>query len=200
MKMQLVSSSTTRKTLKSIFFPIIFVSHFLSSYSQADSAGERDTIYFTLPPSPEVLASHLFGVSEARPLTRSLSFKDSNASEQTEKERSVTMPILFYFGKTTITSDSKPFLDNVGKMLVAPENLVKRLVVEGHTDSIGSSNYNFTLSERRARAIKEYLVSNFGVHPDRLTTVGKGESFLYNQQNPTSAENRRVEFLPLTHS
>jgi len=48
------------------------------------------------------------------------------------------------------------------------------VTIEGHTDSIGSDAYNQRLSERRAAAVKQYLVSK-GVGADRLTTVGRGE-------------------------
>jgi OmpA-OmpF porin, OOP family len=49
------------------------------------------------------------------------------------------------------------------------------VTIEGHTDSIGSESYNQRLSERRALAVKHYLVSR-GVAGDRLDTVGYGES------------------------
>ena len=47
--------------------------------------------------------------------------------------------------------------------------------IEGHTDSIGSDSYNQALSERRAQAVKAYLVSK-GISATRLSTEGKGES------------------------
>jgi len=49
-----------------------------------------------------------------------------------------------------------------------------QVTIEGHTDSIGSDSYNQRLSERRAQAVKAYLVSK-GVAASRLETVGKGE-------------------------
>lgn len=200
MNKKISTSNSTLKALKLFAVPVIVYSQCLSAYAQADQNESRDTIYFTLPPSPEVLASHLFGAEKPRTLTRSLSFKSSSASAPADTERSVAMPILFHFGKTTITTESKPFLDNVGKMLVEPDNIAQRLFVEGHTDSVGGTQFNHALSEQRAKAIKEYLVSNFGVNSDRLVPVGKGESLLYNQQYPESGENRRVEFLPLASS
>ncbi len=50
-----------------------------------------------------------------------------------------------------------------------------QVTIEGHTDSIGSDGYNLRLSERRAKAVKMYLVAR-GVEGSRLDTLGKGES------------------------
>jgi outer membrane protein OmpA-like peptidoglycan-associated protein len=63
--------------------------------------------------------------------------------------------------------------------------------IEGHTDASGSREYNLALSQRRAEAVKQFLVSQ-GVSPDRLTTVGYGFDRLANAADPRSAENRRV--------
>ncbi len=69
-----------------------------------------------------------------------------------------------------------------------------RIRIEGHTDSAGSEEYNLHLSQRRAEAVKQLLVSKV-VYPDRMTAIGFGESrpkagndTLYGQQL-----NRRVE-------
>lgn len=169
----------------------------LAAGVHAGDVSSRDTVYFTLPPSPEVLASHLFGGEPERPLTRSISFKKPTSDERVvENRRSVTMPVLFHFGKTTITRESRPFLDNVGEMLVSPSYADRALIVEGHTDAIGSAEFNQGLSELRALAIRDYLVNNFAIDPARLLPVGRGESLLYNKINPKAGENRRVEFMP----
>ncbi len=68
------------------------------------------------------------------------------------------------------------------------------LVVTGYTDSTGSKAYNMKLSERRAEAVKAYLVSK-GVAADRITTKGEGEAnpVASNKTNEGRAQNRRVE-------
>ena len=68
----------------------------------------------------------------------------------------------------------------------------KAFLIEGHTDKKGTRAYNDELSKRRAEAVKEYLVRETGVSPDRLQTVGKGFSEPANPKNPYAAENRRV--------
>lgn len=68
------------------------------------------------------------------------------------------------------------------------------LVIVGHTDSVGSDEYNLGLSQRRADAARSYLTTQ-GVSPNRLTTVGKGERepIASNDSDAGRQQNRRVE-------
>jgi len=72
------------------------------------------------------------------------------------------------------------------------------LEIQGHTDSVGSAEYNQQLSERRAQAVREYLVER-GINPERLEAVGYGESqpTASNETGAGRAENRRVQLEPL---
>jgi OOP family OmpA-OmpF porin len=83
--------------------------------------------------------------------------------------------MLFGFDKSSVKPEGKVALDEqvVGKMQANPQ--VELLLITGHTDRIGSDQYNQKLSERRADAVKEYLVSK-GIEASRLHSVGKGES------------------------
>jgi len=81
--------------------------------------------------------------------------------------------INFDFNKYNIKREFAPVLDEAAQIL--KDNPDVKVTVEGHTDSIGSDSYNQRLSERRAAAVKHYLVSR-GVAADRLETVGYGES------------------------
>lgn len=67
--------------------------------------------------------------------------------------------------------------------------------IAGHTDSVGSDAYNQKLSQRRAKAVRDYLIANFGMDPARLTAVGYGESkpIASNDTDAGRAENRRME-------
>jgi outer membrane protein OmpA-like peptidoglycan-associated protein len=87
-------------------------------------------------------------------------------------KRIVLRGINFDFNKANIKREFAPVLDEAAQILT--DNPSVRVTVEGHTDSIGSDSYNQRLSERRANAVKQYLVSR-GVMADRLETVGKGE-------------------------
>ena len=67
-------------------------------------------------------------------------------------------------------------------------------VIEGHTDSKGSEEYNLELSKRRAQSVVSYLVRN-GVVSERLESKGLGFSQPYYPQRPEAAENRRVRIV-----
>ena len=70
-----------------------------------------------------------------------------------------------------------------------------KVVIEGHTDSRGAASYNQSLSQKRATAVMEYLISSFSVATDRVSAVGKGESSPIADNNTAEgrAANRRVQ-------
>ncbi len=102
--------------------------------------------------------------------------------------------ILFLPGKAIISEPSKEVLDQVAEILV--ENpTVKKIEVGGHADATGNPAFNKTLSQKRAEAVKKYLVA-VGVEESRLTAVGYGQDLPIadNQTAEGRAKNRRVEF------
>ncbi len=161
-----------------------------SSMALADQVAQADpnTIYFDAP-SPEELASQMFP-----PRYRSVSI--GGEPGQRQQEAGFGMMINFEFDSTDITDESKNLLQSVGEMLGMEAARQRAIVIEGHTDAIGGAAYNQQLSEGRARAIKDYLVQQFGVAPKRLLVVGKGERELYAQKDPNAGINRRVTFRP----
>jgi outer membrane protein OmpA-like peptidoglycan-associated protein len=100
--------------------------------------------------------------------------------------------LLFDFGKSDLRSETKTNLDKLADILKKYPDT--NIVVEGNTDSVGSEESNQKLSEQRAQAVGNYLVS-INVSHSRLTTVGYGET----QPTDTNATaggrqaNRRVE-------
>jgi OOP family OmpA-OmpF porin len=101
--------------------------------------------------------------------------------------------INFEFDSAKITSDSKATLDDALQILNRHPNLM--VEIAGHTDSIGSAEYNQGLSERRARAVMDHFVAN-GISASRLTYRGYGETMpIADNGTPEGrAQNRRVEF------
>lgn len=98
----------------------------------------------------------------------------------------------FDFDKSDIRPDSRPVLDEAGVLL--RENKDVTISVEGHTDALGSDEYNQGLSIRRSEAVFRYLV-NRGVAPERMEVFGYGESrpLADNDTESGRAQNRRVE-------
>jgi outer membrane protein OmpA-like peptidoglycan-associated protein len=111
----------------------------------------------------------------------------------------IAMTVQFAFDSAEIISESKPNLDSLGTALSSPELATYQIRIEGHTDSIGQPGYNHHLSARRAESVKQYLVEQGGVAPERLAIVGRGEDE-HIADNTTSTgrqKNRRVEFVNL---
>jgi OmpA-OmpF porin, OOP family len=104
--------------------------------------------------------------------------------------------INFDFDKANIKAESNPILDEVTEYLKANPNV--KMEVQGHTDGKGKAAYNLKLSDKRAAAVKAYLVGK-GVAADRLETKGFGltKPVAPNDTEENRARNRRVEFKPI---
>jgi outer membrane protein OmpA-like peptidoglycan-associated protein len=102
--------------------------------------------------------------------------------------------VLFGFDQSSLSYDAKTSLDKLVKVLDGyPDTDIE---IQGHTDSQGSLTYNQALSERRATAVAEYLVSK-NVSVGRLAVIGFGETLpkYLNDTEDGRAQNRRVEFV-----
>ncbi len=111
-----------------------------------------------------------------------------------EKKLELADKVYFQTGKTTIRTVSYGLLDEVASVINGhPE--VKKIAIEGHTDSVGKASFNTKLSQGRAEAVRKYLVEK-GVEPSRLSAKGYGESQpIADNKTPRGREqNRRVEF------
>lgn len=100
--------------------------------------------------------------------------------------------VLFAFDSAELTSSAKDQLADVANRLISV-SLVGAKVI-GHTDNVGSDQYNQGLSERRAQSVADFLASQ-GVPADKLTTQGMGETqpVADNESDDGRAKNRRVE-------
>jgi outer membrane protein OmpA-like peptidoglycan-associated protein len=100
--------------------------------------------------------------------------------------------VLFDFDKATLKPAAQQELATVVQEM--QENPTLRAELVGHTDSIGTEQYNLGLSKRRADAVKTFLVSK-GIAADRIRTEGRGEAepIAPNTTNEGRAQNRRVE-------
>ncbi len=109
--------------------------------------------------------------------------------------RYVSHGILFDTNSDRLKPESAAAIQTVAKALGTNPNL--KLLIEGHTDSVGNAAANMDLSKRRAEAVKGVLVSQFGVDAARLTTNGLGATKpLDSNDTPQGrAQNRRVEFV-----
>ncbi|MGQ9535431.1 MAG: OmpA family protein [bacterium] len=105
----------------------------------------------------------------------------------------------FEFNSAKLKPESYPVLDNAAMILTKhPEIDVE---IQGHTDNIGSEEYNKKLSQKRAEAVQQYLIDKHMIEPVRLIPIGYGEScpVADNSTEQGRQKNRRVEFFILEH-
>ena len=117
-------------------------------------------------------------------------------AKQTERGLVLTMKndLLFDTGGATLKDGAQRALNNLTQFLNKYPD--RGIAIEGFTDSTGSKELNQRLSERRAQAVKEALVSR-GVEPKRIETRGHGPAFpIASNDTPTGRQlNRRVEIV-----
>ncbi|MCL5269574.1 MAG: peptidoglycan-associated lipoprotein Pal [bacterium] len=157
-----------------------------------------DTI--TLPPAPD--ASGLGGASSALPAPGQLppppvpgTLAEPGALRQAPQGAVAELRTVYFdFDSADLTGEAQQTLDaDAAWMLAHPDYQYQ---IEGHTDERGTVEYNLNLGDRRAKAVREYLVSR-GVPADKLHTISYGEE---RPIDPASSEeawakNRRVQFL-----
>ncbi len=105
--------------------------------------------------------------------------------------------ITFEFGSWEVGPDQEFKLERVARAMlrVLERNPEAVFLVEGHTDAVGPSEDNLSLSDRRAQAVAEVLSENFGVPAENLVTQGYGEQFLKVDTQGPERRNRRVTIL-----
>ncbi len=114
-----------------------------------------------------------------------------------EKGRVSTQGIYFDTGSDRIRPESTPTLKEIGQMLTEHADL--KLTIEGHTDNVGNAPANQDLSQRRAAAVKTYLVAKHGVDSSRLSSAGFGDKkpAAPNTTPEGRQQNRRVELVKM---
>lgn len=136
-------------------------------------------------------------VIELEPMQQNMVVVEATAMERdlTADGRVAIYGILFDFDSDAISPESRPQLDEVGKLLTDNPDL--DVLVVGHTDAQGALDYNRDLSERRAASVVEALVGDYGVAAERLTPLGVGMAapVASNRTEEGRALNRRVELV-----
>jgi len=112
-------------------------------------------------------------------------------------ERAIGVDVKFATGSSELTPEARAQLEALGKAIATRNGKLApgEIVIEGHTDARGSDALNQRLSEQRARAVAQHLVSVHGVDSKTLTPIGRGKAKLKDTAHPDAGVNRRVELV-----
>ena len=105
-----------------------------------------------------------------------------------------TIQVTFARGSAVLTEEGKAFLRTLGAALKRKPDVWKSVAIEGHTDATGTDATNRKLSKSRADSVKSFLQAEFGL--SKIETIGRSSDKLRDLDDPSSAMNRRVEFIP----
>jgi outer membrane protein OmpA-like peptidoglycan-associated protein len=153
------------------------------------SVGPQQTVDPTAAAAESKLVQKLRGRS-----TRSLSSAEREEIAAIVKDKpKIDLEINFDYNSADISAKSLPSVQALGRALTNNDLKGSTFVVAGHTDAAGGDAYNQDLSERRADAIKRYLIDKYGINGSDLVTVGYGKSKLKDPAQPLAEVNRRVQ-------
>lgn len=109
----------------------------------------------------------------------------------------IDLTMEFDLNSDVLRGDALVTAHKLGKALASPELKGQTFVIAGHTDTKGKDDINQGLSERRADAVKRFLVKHYNISAENLIGVGYGKTQLKNDAAPTARENRRVQTVNL---
>lgn len=132
--------------------------------------------------------------------TRSLSLGEREQIATLAKDKpNIDLEITFDYNSANISTKAMPAVQALGKALTNPDLKGSTFVVAGHTDAVGGESYNQDLSERRADAIKRFLVDRYGIPGADLVTVGYGKTKPKDPSHPMDPANRRVQVVNMAN-
>lgn len=107
----------------------------------------------------------------------------------------IALTVNFATGSADLTPQAEAILDRLGAALVSEALSSYRFRIEGHTDTVGTRDFNQGLSERRAEAVVAYICDKFGVVPTRMEAIGLGASrpLVVTADQTDEPRNRRVQ-------
>jgi outer membrane protein OmpA-like peptidoglycan-associated protein len=205
-------SSVSQKLIAAMTGAILLVvMPIVAATGRAEEPISSDQILHALMPLPMTRS-----LSAPRPDTdkpeqtqflESLRSKPADAFAPDERQRlaaiadtkpAIDLSVNFAYNSDKILPATIPQVRALGQALASSQAAGNTFVVAGHTDGAGNDQYNQKLSERRAEAVKSYLVEHHGVPAANLIAVGYGRTRLKIPSNPLAPENRRVQIVNVT--
>ena len=133
--------------------------------------------------------------------TRSLTLNErEKLATFAEDKPNIDIDMNFEYNSDKLAPSEMSKARTLGEALSSADLKGSTFIVEGHTDAKGSTTFNQKLSERRADAIKRFLVEDYKIPAANLVAVGYGKTKLKNKDNPFAAENRRVRVVNMVNN
>jgi outer membrane protein OmpA-like peptidoglycan-associated protein len=151
-------------------------------------------------PQGERVASPAPVIPAPAPTPPAVQTSPETAIESAEQKRapSVDLEVLFAYNSAEITNQAISVLKTLGQALRDASLADDAFLIAGHTDARGGAAFNMDLSQRRAEAVRQFLIGNFGIDATKLVAKGFGLRHLKNAAQPLAAENRRVQVVNLS--
>jgi outer membrane protein OmpA-like peptidoglycan-associated protein len=170
--------------MKCLFYSLVFL---ISGYGLSTTAM-----------SEEITTEEM--IQKLKPSSKTRSLKGISVDESTIKDQNPTINLYinFEYNSAELKQDALITLDNLAAALKDDRLSKFEFLIGGHTDAVGSDAFNIQLSEKRAWAVKSYLIKRHSVPGERLIEKGFGEARLLDPRKPSDAVNRRVQITTLT--
>jgi len=176
-------------TLLALASGVTFAGDDVKLYRQGEAVNPKDVAAILGgAPQPKFRSLRLLDddVPEAR-------IASAQAAAAAGKPKSLALPVQFAFDSHDILPAARAQLDALAEGIrLLPDD--RQVAIEGHTDAVGSEEYNARLSMRRALSVKRYLVAQHSIEPSRLRPIGMGKYETLPGRDPLAPENRRVQF------
>jgi OOP family OmpA-OmpF porin len=149
------------------------------------------------PPSPDEIIKSLTPTTSPSGATRGLRIGPAAPGQAAPPapQPAISLTVQFATGSADLSPHAIDVLDSLGKALSDQALVGYRFRIEGHTDTVGTHEFNKDLSDRRAAAVVDYLANHFHVDRSRVQAVGMGEDHLLIPTPDQTPEprNRRVQ-------
>lgn len=183
------------------YIPLLFgILSLSATYSLADENPDNATILDALTIKKAPLTRSLMAPPDpfAEMKKRGLGINKQIPKEDQEHFPNIDVTIEFEFNSSVLTSFGKKELDRISEILNHEYLDANILQIGGHTDAVGSQEYNRQLGQARADSVVEYLITQHDFYRTDLKAVSYGEDQLANEADPASPKNRRVQIFNVT--
>jgi OOP family OmpA-OmpF porin len=145
------------------------------------------------PPDLDVPALRQEAVARVKAKADGLPLKRPPIASQLLALPRLIVEIQFDEDTPIVRPESYRTLGRIADTLTHRSLLSNKFLIVGHVAAIGRRDYNLTLSQRRADAVRDILVTTFKISPKRLQAIGLGEEQLLDATHPAAATNQRIQ-------